>query len=196
MQPAGPSSFREYCLTVARNFEQLADLEAAVQSAAEVMKAALRDGKKVMFCGNGGSAADSQHLAAELMGRFLLERQPLPALALTTDTSTLTAIGNDYAYEEVFARQIRGIGRPGDVLVAISTSGRSKNILRALDAAREGGLKSIGLTGQTDGMMCQLCDICIAVPATATHHIQEMHIAVGHAICGEVERDLCASAKA
>jgi D-sedoheptulose 7-phosphate isomerase len=190
------SHYRTYCLTVAKNFETLAQLEPAVRSACERVKRALRDGKKVLFCGNGGSAADSQHLAAELMGRFLVDREPLAALALTVDTSALTAIGNDYSYDEIFARQLRGVGRPGDVLVAISTSGNSKNVLNALRVARAHGIATIGLTGESGGLMRELCDVCIAVPATMTNHVQEMHIAVGHFICGEVERDLCGSIKA
>ena len=189
------AAFRDYCLTVSRNFEALAQLEPSVQSACDIVETALRGGGKIMFCGNGGSAADSQHLAAELMGRFLVERAPLAALALTVDTSALSAIANDYSYDEVFARQLRGIGRAGDVLVGISTSGNSKSVLNALRAARETGIATIGLTGQSGGQMPPLCDVCIAVPATETNHIQEMHIAVGHVICGEVERALFVSGK-
>jgi D-sedoheptulose 7-phosphate isomerase len=151
----------------------------------------LRGGGKVLFCGNGGSAADAQHLAAELMGRFLRDRAPLAAVALTVDTSALTAIGNDYAFDEVFARQLRGLGRPGDALVAISTSGNSANVLKALAVAREAGIVTVGLTGASGGRMAGLCDLCIRVPATRTDRIQEMHIAVGHLICGLVEDALC-----
>jgi len=188
------SAFKDYCLTVSKNFEVLSNLEAPVRSAIELIKAALQNGNKIIFCGNGGSAADSQHLAAELMGRFLIDRMPLPALALSVDTSALTAIANDYSFEEIFARQLRGLGKANDVLVAISTSGNSANVLRALEVARETGIKTIGLTGQTGGKMKALCDVCIAVPATTSNHIQEMHIAIGHMICGEVERDLNTSA--
>ena len=184
------SDFRSYCLTAARNFEALADLEAVVQRAAEAVYAALARGNKIMFCGNGGSAADAQHLAAELVGRYLIERAPLPGLALTVDSSALTAIANDYAFEEVFARQLRALGRKGDVLVAISTSGNSANVLRAIEAARESGIAAIGLTGRSGGRMRQLCDLCICVPSEQTNHIQEMHIAIGHAICGAAERRL------
>lgn len=184
------SEFRTYCLTAARNFEALTGVEAVVQSAIDSIEDAFKRGNKVMFCGNGGSAADAQHLAAELIGRYLIDRGPLPALALTVDTSALTAIANDYSFDEVFSRQVHGIGKAGDVLVVISTSGNSKNVLRAIEAARERAIKTIGLTGQSGGMMRQLCDICICVPSDRTNHIQEMHIAVGHMICGEVERKL------
>lgn len=190
------SEFRNYCSAVAKNFEALMALEPVVQGATDAVVHSLRDGHKAIFCGNGGSAADAQHLAAELMGRYLIDRAPLPALALTVDTSALTAIANDYSYEDVFARQLRGVGQAGDVLVGISTSGNSKNVLRAIEVAREKGIRSIGLTGQSGGMMRQLCDICICVPSDRTNHIQEMHIAIGHMICGEVERTLCTPAKA
>jgi D-sedoheptulose 7-phosphate isomerase len=184
------SGFRAYCLTVAKNFEALTELEDMVAIATETVVHALQRSNKIVFCGNGGSAADAQHLAAELIGRYLVDRAPLPALALTVDTSALTAIANDYSFDEVFARQLRGIGREGDVLVAISTSGNSKNVLRAIEVARESGIKTIGLTGRAGGLMRQLCDVCICVPSDRTNHIQEMHIAVGHVICGEVERRL------
>lgn len=189
------STFKAYCTSVAKNFETLANLEPEVCAAIIIITTALEQGNKVMFCGNGGSAADSQHLAAELMGRYLIDRRPLAALALTVDTSALTAIANDYSYEDIFSRQLKGIGKAGDVLVGISTSGNSKNVLRALEVARDQGIKTVGLTGQSGGMMRQLCDVCIAVPSTQTNHIQEMHIAVGHVICGEVERTLCAPGK-
>ena len=167
-----------------------------VAAATALAKEALSRGNKVLFCGNGGSAADAQHLAAELMGRFLFDRRPMPAVALTVDTSALTAIGNDYGYEHVFSRQLRGIAQPGDILVAISTSGNSPNVIHAIEAARDLGLKSVGLTGADGGRMKPLCDICIVVPSDRTNHIQEMHIAVGHAMCQEIEADLCGSARA
>ncbi len=184
------SDFRTYCLTVAKNFEALTELESVVQSAVDLVQDALQRGNKIVFCGNGGSAADAQHLAAELIGRYLMERAPLPAIALTVDTSALTAIANDYSFDEVFARQLGGLGQAGDVLVALSTSGNSRNVLRAIEVARTKGIKTIGLTGQSGGLMRQLCDICICVPSDRTNHIQEMHIAVGHMICGAVEREL------
>jgi D-sedoheptulose 7-phosphate isomerase len=187
------SDFRTYCLTVAKNFEALTALESVVQSAINAVTDGLKGGNKIIFCGNGGSAADAQHLAAELIGRYLMERGPLPALALTVDTSALTAIANDYSYDEVFARQLDGLGQAGDVLVALSTSGNSKNVLRAIEVARTRGIKTIGMTGQSGGLMRQLCDICICVPSDRTNHIQEMHIAVGHMICGAVESKLFGS---
>lgn len=181
---------RAYCLAVAKNFEALTQQDAVVQSAIERVTETLRGGNKIMLCGNGGSAADAQHLAAELIGRYRIDRAPLAALALTVDTSALTAIANDYSFDDVFARQVRGIGQANDVLIAISTSGNSRNVLRAIEAAREKGIGTIGLTGQSGGPMRQLCDICICVPSDRTNHIQEMHIAIGHMICGEVERRL------
>jgi D-sedoheptulose 7-phosphate isomerase len=174
------------------SFARLDEVAGDVAAAAALMIASLRAGGKVMFCGNGGSAADSQHLAAELMGRYLRDRAPLPALALTVDTSALTAIGNDYGYAEVFARQLRGVGRAGDVLVGLSTSGRSENVLRAFAAARELDIRTIGLTGADGRSFPDLCDVCICVPAGRTNRIQEMHIAVGHILCGFVEEALCA----
>ena len=182
--------FRNYCLAVSRNFEALAQLEDVVRPAIDFIIEALRRGNTIMFCGNGGSAADAQHLAAELIGRYKLDRTPLPALALTVDTSALTAIANDYSFDDIFARQVRGIGRANDVLIAISTSGTSPNVLRAIEAAREKGITTIGLTGQSGGRMRQLCDICVSVPSDQTNHIQEMHIAIGHMICGVVEQRL------
>lgn len=173
-------------------FARLDDVAGKVAAAAELMIASLRAGGKIMFCGNGGSAADSQHLAAELMGRYLRDRAPLPALALTVDTSALTAIGNDYGYADVFARQLRGVGRAGDVLVGLSTSGRSENVVRALKAAREMDIRTIGLAGADGRFFPDLCDVCICVPAERTNRIQEMHIAVGHILCGFIEEALCA----
>jgi D-sedoheptulose 7-phosphate isomerase len=163
---------------------------APVIEAVCIIERALRAGGKVLICGNGGSAADAQHLAAELMGRFQKDRAPLAALALTTDTSALTAIANDYAFADVFARQVRGIGRPGDVLIGISTSGASENVLRAFAAARDAGLKTIGLTGASGGRFPDACDVTIAVTATATARVQELHIAIGHAICELIEETL------
>lgn len=183
----------DYCARVSKNFEALSLLSEQITSAAERVIDAVRGGKKILFCGNGGSAADSQHLAAELMGRYRLDRRPLAALALTVDTSALTAIANDYSYDDVFARQLLGIGVAGDVLVALSTSGNSVNVIRAIAAAKKRGLTVIGLTGEAGGEMKDLCDLCIRVPSTETNHIQEMHIAVGHMICGIVEMVVCSS---
>jgi len=183
----------QYLETVARNFESMRASRAHVEAAAEACISALRNGGKVIFCGNGGSAADSQHLAAELMGRFLFDRTPLPALALTVDTSALTAIGNDYGYDDVFSRQLRGIGRRGDVLVGLSTSGTSRNVVRAFEVAGEIGITRIAITGASESPMSELAEVAVRVPSTQTNHIQEMHIAVGHIICGIVEETLCSA---
>jgi len=177
-------------LASAENFKRMSELAPLVVEAADMISTTLRDGGKALFCGNGGSAADAQHLAAELLGRFLLEREPLTAIALGTNASVMTAIGNDYHYEEIFSRQVRGLGRQGDVLVAISTSGNSANVLKALEAASKIGLKTIGLTGSSGGRMATACDLCINVPSDSTPRIQELHIAVGHIICELVEADL------
>lgn len=154
---------------------------------ANVWIKALENGNKVIFCGNGGSAADSQHLAAELMGRYKIDRNPMPAISLTTDTSALTAIGNDYGYEHVFSRPLRGIGTPGDVLVGISTSGNSKNVIEAFKIARLKDIATVAFTGKNGGFMEEIADITLNVPSSITNNIQEMHIACGHMICGIVE---------
>jgi D-sedoheptulose 7-phosphate isomerase len=179
-----------YFVRVAENFTALRQLTPIVEDVASRMTEAIRRGNKVMFCGNGGSAADSQHLAAELMGRYHKDRPPLPALALTVDTSALTAIANDYAYADVFARQLRGVGKAGDVLVALSTSGNSENVLRAVAMAKELGIATVGLSGRSGGKLREGCDVCICVPADEPNHIQEMHIAIGHYLCGVVEDSL------
>ena len=180
-----------YFARVAENFSALRQLAPEIEVAAAKLLEAVRRGNKVMFCGNGGSAADSQHLAAELMGRYLKDRRPLPAIALTVDTSALTAIANDYAYTEVFERQLRGIGQAGDVLVGLSTSGNSENVLRAVAAAGDMGIATIGLAGRGGGKLRTACDVCICVPADEANHIQEMHIAIGHYLCGFVESAMC-----
>ena len=150
----------------------------------------LEAGNKVILFGNGGSAADAQHIAAEFIGRYRSERIALPALALTTNTSVLTALGNDYGFEEVFARQIAALGGPGDVAIAISTSGNSLNVLRALEVAKSLGLFTVGLAGRTGGKMRALTDICLCVPSDATPRIQEAHILVGHILSGFAEETL------
>jgi D-sedoheptulose 7-phosphate isomerase len=161
-----------------------------VDRAVTVIARSLREGGGLLVCGNGGSAADAQHIAAELTGRFFLERRPLRALPLHGNASSLTAIGNDYGYDEVFAREVSAHGREGDVLLAISTSGNSANVLRAIDAARAKGMSVIGLTGASGGKMQDVCDICIRVPSSSTPRIQECHILIGHTICELVERML------
>ncbi len=167
--------------------ENLAERLAA---AARLVAEALKGGNKVLFCGNGGSAADSQHLAAELVGRYRRNRPGLAALALTADTSALTAIGNDFGFDEVFSRQVEALGRPGDVLVAISTSGRSPNVLRAVEAARALGLKTVGLAGRDGGRLAGLVDLALVVPSEDTARIQECHITLGHILCDLVEAEL------
>jgi D-sedoheptulose 7-phosphate isomerase len=165
---------------------------AEIARAAEQLTAAFRNGGKVLFCGNGGSAADCQHLAGELVSTLhrATRRPPLPAVALTTDTSFLTANANDFGFENVFARQVEALGRSGDVLVGISTSGKSANVLAALRKARELKLKTLVLTGRAGGLMNDLGDVVIRVPSEATQHVQEAHITIGHVICEIVERSL------
>ena len=168
----------------------------AMAVAADALIAAYRGGRKALFFGNGGSAADAQHLAAEFLGRYLIERRPLPALALHTDTSAVTSIANDYGYEHVFSRQIQGLGIAGDVAVGISTSGNSPNILEGLRVARQMGLYTIGLTGAGGGRMRELVDVLIAVPSSETPRIQECHILVGHALCDAVEHAIAVATAA
>jgi D-sedoheptulose 7-phosphate isomerase len=171
------------------------DSQAAVAptaAAAEAMVAALRGGGKILVCGNGGSAADAQHFAAELVGRFELERRALSSIALTTDTSILTAIANDYAYTRVFARQVEALGRAGDVLLAISTSGESASVLEALATAKAGGLTTVALTGRDGGPAGAAADIHINVPSPSTARVQEVHRTLLHAMCELIERELYA----
>jgi D-sedoheptulose 7-phosphate isomerase len=167
-----------------------ADLRDQIGRAVGMSVDALRRGNKLLFAGNGGSAADAQHWAAELVSRFGYDRPGLSGIALTTDTSSLTAIGNDYGYEHVFARQIEAIGRKGDLLLALSTSGNSRNILRAMDAARQIGIAVIGFSGMSGGAMAEKCDLCFRMPSAETPKIQEGHEFLGHLICGLIERAL------
>lgn len=169
----------------------LSALAGAAAEAVDIICRSLAAGGQLLIAGNGGSAGDAQHLAAELTGRFQLERRALRALALHANTSALTAIGNDYGYEHVFARELSAHARPGDVLLALSTSGNSQNILCAIDAARARGVTAIGLTGASGGKMRTACDLCLCVPSATTARIQEMHITIGHAICELVEDRLC-----
>jgi D-sedoheptulose 7-phosphate isomerase len=168
----------------------LPSLAADVAKAIEMIRSSLAAGGKLLIAGNGGSAADAQHIAAELTGRFLLERKPLPAIALHANSSALTAIGNDYGYEQVFARELAAHARPGDVLLAISTSGGSKNILRAIEEARGKKVAVIGMTGESGGAMRTACDLCLCVPSKSTARIQEMHIMIGHTICELLEEGM------
>lgn len=174
-------------LEVAKALPRLAS---DVARAVEMIHSSLAAGGKLLIAGNGGSAADAQHIAAELTGRFLRERKPLPALALHANSSALTAIGNDYGYEQVFARELAAHARPGDVLLAISTSGGSKNILRAIEEAREKKVAVIGMTGESGGAMRTACDLCLCVPSKSTARIQEMHIMIGHTICELLEEGM------
>ena len=161
-----------------------------IETAAEIITTSLRNGGKIHFCGNGGSAADAQHLAAELSGRFYFDRPPLNAEALHCNTSYLTAVGNDYGYDFIFSRLLRGTAKAGDVIVGISTSGNSKNILNAFEVAKEMGVKIIAMTGETGGKMKDFADILLNVPSTDTPRIQESHIMIGHIVCELVETEM------
>ena len=163
------------------------DLLKSVAQVAELIEDALRSGHKILFCGNGGSAADAQHLAAELSGRFYFDRPPLPAEALHCNTSYLTAVANDYGYDEIYARIVRGSGNKGDILIGLSTSGNSENILKAFDVAQKKGLKIIAFTGENGGKMKAYADILLNIPSHDTPRIQEAHITLGHIICELVE---------
>ncbi len=177
----------EHHFLVSRFFELHAE---EVLRVADVLARCLRGGGRVLLFGNGGSAADAQHLAAEFYGRFQLERPGLPALALTTNSSVLTAVANDYGYDLVFARQVEALGRRGDVAIGISTSGRSRNVLAGLRAARERELTTVGLLGRDGGTIREVCDHALVVPGEKTARIQEVHILAGHVLCDLVEREL------
>ena len=166
------------------------DCSTAIFEAADLITTCLRAGGKLLFFGNGGSAADAQHLAAEFVGRFVRERAGLPAIALTTDSSILTAVGNDYGFDQIFARQVQALGRPGDVAIAISTSGNSPNIIEGVKAARKGYLKTIGLSGKDGGLLATEADVVITIASTSTARIQECHITIGHLFCELTEEDL------
>jgi len=165
-----------------------ARLLATAREIADIVVATLREGNKLLIVGNGGSAADAQHIAAEIMGRYKQDRRPHAAIALTTDTSALTAIGNDYGFEQVFARQVAGLGRRGDALLALSTSGRSPNILAALGTARQHGLVTIGFTGSKGEALRPLCDHLLVAPSDDTAIIQQLHLAVAHGVCDAIEQ--------
>ena len=173
-----------------RLFESLAPLAADIERAGELIAAALGGGRKLMLCGNGGSAADCQHIAAELAGRFVNDRRPLAAVALSTDTSTMTCIANDYTFDEVFSRQVMGLGVRGDCLLAISTSGKSRNVIRAVEVARAAGVHVIGLLGKGGGPLRDQCDVSLVMPSDTTARIQEAHIFIGHTLCALVEEAL------
>jgi len=164
--------------------------EEKLKKAIEVIYNALKNGNKILICGNGGSAADSQHFAAEIVGRFKLERNGLPAIALTTDTSILTAIGNDYGFDKIFERQVEALGKEGDVLVGISTSGNSENVIKAVNKAKEMGIYTIGLLGKGGGKLKDIVDLALIAPSNNTARIQECHLTIYHVICEEVEKRL------
>ena len=166
------------------------DCGETIVQAASLMIRCLQSGGKLLFFGNGGSAADAQHLAAEFVGRFVLERQGLPAIALTTDSSILTSVGNDYGFDQVFARQIEALGRPNDVAVGISTSGNSPNVIEAVKKAKKQNVKTIGLAGKDGGALAKSVDLAITVSSTNTARVQECHIAIGHILCELVENEL------
>lgn len=166
------------------------DFFSVIIKIAGLCSSAISEGKKILFMGNGGSAADAQHLAAELVGRYLTDRPALAAIALNVNTSILTAVSNDYSYEEIFSRQVEGLGNPGDVLIGLSTSGRSPNIIEGLHSGRKKGLKTVALVGMYIDDVKDLCDIVLAIPEKHTPIIQEMHIMAGHIICGMIENNL------
>jgi D-sedoheptulose 7-phosphate isomerase len=179
--------FTAYARNVARNFETLAGQTDAIEKAVALVTDAVKRGRKSIFCGNGGSAADAQHLAAEFVGRYLRNREAIASIALTVDTSALTAIANDFGYDQVFERQLRGLGQAGDVLIGISTSGNSRNVVLAMEAAKALNIATISMTGEGGGALAAMADVAIRVPSKQTNHIQEMHIAIGHYLCGRVE---------
>lgn len=173
-----------------RTLEALSAQAETIGSIAQAMIEALKNKKKIVLFGNGGSASDAQHIAAEFVGRFEGDRPALPAIALTVNTSSLTAIGNDYGFDQIFSRQVEALVEPGDVVVGLSTSGRSPNVLAGITSARAKGAKTIGFTGKTGDKLKSLVDLCLCVPSTVTSHIQEGHIAAGHAICRLVDAAL------
>jgi len=182
----------EQTIQVLRNLQQDASLQTRIESVIDACIHCLQSNRKILFAGNGGSAADAQHLAAELVGRYGFDRPGLPAIALTTDTSILTAIGNDYSYDYVFARQIEALGQTDDVFFAISTSGNSKNIVAAIEAAQKKGIHTVGLTGESGGKMRDMCSIWLGMPSADTPRIQEALLVVEHYICEQIERRLFA----
>jgi len=192
MSANGPPTAAIFERAIAEHLEVIRGIQnqqPVLVSIAQAMSATLRSGGKVLWCGNGGSAADSQHLAAELVGRFRCERRALPSVALTTDTSILTALANDYGYEAVFVRQVEALGRSGDLLVGISTSGNSENVVCALTAARANGLVTVAFTGAGGGRMAPLADHLFSVESRDTARIQEAHILAGHLLCDWIEMD-------
>lgn len=172
------------------NLAELKNSVGTIRQIANICIEAIQNGHKIIFCGNGGSAAQSQHLVAELVGRYKLERPAINALSLTVDTSNLTAIGNDYGYDKVFARQLEGIGQTGDILFGLSTSGNSQNIISAFETAQEKEIMTIALVGKKGGRMKEIADFALSVPAETSAHVQELHITVGHILCDLIEKTL------
>ena len=166
------------------------NLLSKIKTAAEIIVNSLKNGGKIILCGNGGSAADAQHIAAELLGKYLMDRKPLAALALTTNTSVLTAIGNDYSFDQIFVRQFEAVAKPQDVLIGISTSGNSANVVNVVKAARQMNIKTICIAGSNGGKLKDLCEVLINIPSESTPRIQESHIMVGHILCELVESEL------
>jgi D-sedoheptulose 7-phosphate isomerase len=193
MEDINRSDIRVQILQTRQLMDAMLDDSALLESVEQAARAcihSLKNGGKILLAGNGGSAADAQHIAGELVSRFLFDRPGLPAVALTTDTSILTAIGNDYGYERLFARQIQALGRPGDVFIAYSTSGNSPNICVALQEAQARGIRTIGMTGNRKGVMNAHCDYLLEVPSSETPKIQEGHLVLGHILCGLIEAAL------
>ena len=185
-----PPSIAQSFADAARTYAELAadaSIQSSLEAVVELVAQALAKGNKLLFAGNGGSAADCQHMAGEFVSRFMFDRNPLPAVALTTDTSILTAIANDYGYEQAFSRQVQGLAKAGDVLFAYSTSGNSPNIVKALQVARELQVATVGLTGASEGRMTPFCDQLLRVPSSCVPRIQEGHLLMGHTICELVE---------
>ena len=176
--------------TIAENFIKLKVLTPQINEIAFLCVDAIKQGNKILFCGNGGSASDSQHLASELVGKYKQIRKSIPAIALTTNSSILTAVANDFDYKTVFERQIEGIGQRGDILFGLSTSGLSKNVICAFKKAKKLGIKTIAMTGEKESELSKIADFCIKTPSNITNNIQEMHIAIGHLICDIIEKEL------
>ncbi len=177
---------------ISENFNNLARKSVPqIEEASKLIIKSLKNGGKIMFCGNGGSAADAQHLSAELVGRYRKNRKPIASIALTTDTSIITAVSNDFSFDDIFSRQVESVGNNGDVLYAISTSSKSKNVINALKVAKQLNINTLGLTGNDESGFRELCDVTISVPASRPDRIQEMHIAIGQIICEILEKELC-----
>ncbi len=177
---------------ISENFNTLSEqFVPQIEEASKLLITSLQNGGKIMFCGNGGSASDAQHLSVELVGRYRKNRKPIASVALTTDTSVITAVSNDFSFNDIFSRQVESIGNEGDILYAISTSSKSKNVINALKIAKKLNIKTLGITGDNDIGFRELCDVIISVPASRPDRIQEMHIAIGQILCEMIEIELC-----